>query len=259
MTRLLALVYGLICYVIFFATFLYSIGFVGNLAVPKTIDSGMTTGLAEALLVNMGLLGVFAVQHSAMARKAFKRVWTRLVPPAVERSTYVLFSSLALALLYWQWRPMPEVVWHAEGAGAGVLTALQGIGWLVVLLASFMVSHVDLFGLRQVFLNLRGVAYSEPNFTMRGFYAFVRHPLQTGFLIAFWACPVMTRGHLLFAGASTAYILVALQLEERDLLAALGQAYADYRQRVPMLFPFGRRVKAQQPVEGASQTNSAVN
>jgi protein-S-isoprenylcysteine O-methyltransferase Ste14 len=239
--RVLALAYGLVCYAVFFVTFLYSAGFVGNFVVPKTIDSGNPASSFPALLVDLGLLGIFAVQHSAMARRAFKRVWTRLVPPAVERSTYVLFSSLALALLYWQWRPMTEGVWRTEGAAAAVLTALQGLGWLIVLLATFMIGHFDLFGLKQVVQNLRGRAYQEPGFTARGFYAIVRHPLQTGFLIAFWACPVMTRGHLLFAVATTLYILAALQLEERDLLAALGQTYAEYRRRVPMLFPWKPR------------------
>jgi protein-S-isoprenylcysteine O-methyltransferase Ste14 len=238
MGKLLAVLYGVIAYVVFLASFLYAICFVGNFLVPKTIDTGPQPDLATALIIDVVLLGLFAVQHSVMARPAFKRWWTRIVPPTVERSTYVLISSLLLFLLYWQWRPIPALVWDSSGALRAVLTALFWIGWAIVLVSTFMINHFDLFGLRQVFLNMQGAAYSHPPFTTRGFYRFVRHPIMVGFIIAFWAAPTMTVGHLVFAIATTAYILIALQLEEHDLLAFLGDAYRDYRKHVPMLIPW---------------------
>jgi protein-S-isoprenylcysteine O-methyltransferase Ste14 len=240
MNRLLAMLYGVLCYLVFFPTFLYSVGFVGNLWVPKSIDSGAPSELVQALLVDALLLSVFAVQHSVMARPGFKRWWTRIVPASVERSTYVLLSSLALILLYWQWQPLTLILWSADSASATALTILYWLGWLVVLLSTFMISHWDLFGLRQVLLNWQGKAYRDPGFTTRGFYKWVRHPIMLGFVIAFWAAPVMTLGHLVFALATTGYILIALQMEERDLMAQIGQAYRDYRQRVPMLLPWHR-------------------
>ena len=238
MTRLLTIGYGAVCYVAFLAAFLYAIGFVGNMLVPRSIDHGVTASITEALVVNVLLLGLFAVQHSVMARPAFKRWWTRLVPKTIERSTYVLLSSLALVLLFWQWRTMPTVIWDVTWQPGRVgLWILFGLGWVTVLLSTFMINHFDLFGLRQVYLAWRGRPYTNLEFRTSLLYRLVRHPLMLGFIVAFWATPTMTAGHLLFAVATTAYILIAIQLEEHDLMAALGDQYRDYRSRVPMLVP----------------------
>jgi methanethiol S-methyltransferase len=233
----IAFLYGAVCYAFFLVVFLYAIGFAGGFLVPKHIDSGAPGDLFTSILIDVALLGLFAMQHSVMARPAFKRWWTRIVPRSVERSTYVLLASLALALLCWQWRPIGGTLWNVEGAGAAVLWALYAAGWVIVLLATFMINHFDLFGLRQVWLRAKGAAYTSVEFKTVAFYKFVRHPIMLGFLIAFWATPHMTFGHLLFALATTGYIFIGIFLEERDLAAAHGASFARYRADVPMIVP----------------------
>lgn len=239
MGRILALLYGFASYAFFFVTFLYAIGFVEGFGVPKTIDSGATAPLIESLVVNLGLLAVFAVQHSVMARPAFKRWWTQFVPASVERSTYVLLATLALALLCWQWRPMPTVLWSiGNPTVAMALVGLSLFGFGVVLTSSYLINHLELFGLQQVINSLGNREMSAPVFRTPLFYQFVRHPLYVGFIIAFWATPSMTVGHLLFAAATTAYIVVGALLEERDLVDLFGDDYRRYRERVSMLVPW---------------------
>jgi methanethiol S-methyltransferase len=239
---LIAAVYGVICYVIFLGSFLYAIGFVGDLVVPKTIDSGAIAPFPEALAVDIVLLGIFAVQHSVMARPGFKAVWTRIVPRSVERSTYVLVSSLLLALICWKWQAIPAVVWQVSSPAVNaLLLALFALGWLILLLSTFMINHFDLFGLRQVYLRMRAVEYTALNFKQWGFYKFVRHPIMLGFVIAFWATPHMSLGHLVFSIATTGYILVGIFFEERDLMKYHSAEYGAYRARVPMLFPTGAK------------------
>jgi protein-S-isoprenylcysteine O-methyltransferase Ste14 len=236
MGRIIAFAYGVVSYAIFFATFLYAMGFVGNF-VPQGMDAPPVSPLGTSLLVNLGLLGLFAVQHSVMARPAFKRAWTRIVPEPVERSTYVLASSLALILLFWQWRPLGGVVWDIQNpAGRAVMYAGFAFGWLLVLVTTFLLNHFELFGLRQVWLHLRGRPYTALPFKTPGPYRLIRHPLYVGWFFAFWATPTMTATHLLFAVMTTAYILIAIRLEEHDLVNALPE-YAEYRRRVPMLVP----------------------
>lgn len=239
MSRIIALLYGFASYAFFFVTFLYAIAFVEGFGVPKTIDSGATAPLFESLLMNLGLLAIFAIQHSVMARPAFKQRWTRFVPKAVERSTYVLFSTVALALLCWQWRPMPTVLWSAgDPVVAMALTGLSLFGFLIVLTSTFLINHFELFGLHQVVNNLTDREMPPAVFRTPFLYRFVRHPLYLGFIIAFWATPTMTVGHLLFAGATTAYIVIGILLEERDLVASFGDDYRRYCARVSMLVPW---------------------
>jgi len=237
------IVYGGAAYLVSLGVFLYAIGFVEGMGVPRSLDGPSTTATLPALVVDALLLALFAVQHSVMARPAFKRRFTRLVAREVERSTYVLLASLSLALVFWQWRPVHAVVWHVELPLAAVLLrATSLLGWVVVLTSTFMVSHLELFGLRQVWLHARGLPYRPVSFTTRLLYRFVRHPLMLGFLVAFWATPEMTVGHLLFALLTTGYILFGVQLEERDLVAELGEQYTTYRRDVPMLLPMPTRV-----------------
>ena len=252
MRRLLILFYGVACYAVFFATFLYAIGFIGNLWVPKAMDSAPTATLGTAVLIDLGLLALFAIQHSVMARPGFKRVWTRLIPESAERSTYTLLSSIALILLFWFWSPLGGMVWNVENEAARkVIHAIYAFGWALLLYTTFLLNHFELFGLRQVWLQFRGRAYAPLPFKTPTVYRWVRHPLYVAWLLTFWATPTMTVTHLLFALMTTAYILIAIQLEERDLVAALPE-YADYRKRVPMLLPGRRGVD---PVSsGAGQT-----
>jgi protein-S-isoprenylcysteine O-methyltransferase Ste14 len=242
---LFAALYGLVSYLFFLGTFVYAIGFVGNLPLlPKTIDSGAGAPLVETLVVDLALLGLFAVQHSVMARRGFKRWWTRVIPESVERSTFVLAATAALALLLWQWRPIAEpVVWSVSNpAGRIALHAVFWLGWGVLLISTFLINHFELFGLRQVWANLRGHALPVADFRTPLFYRHVRHPIYLGFVLSFWATPQMTAGHLLFAAASTGYILIGIWFEERDLVAQFGQRYLLYRKQVGMLVPkFGAR------------------
>jgi protein-S-isoprenylcysteine O-methyltransferase Ste14 len=249
MNRYFAITYGAISYVLFLAVFVYAIGFVGGLT-PRSVDNAIAAPVGQAVAVDVVLLTLFAVQHSVMARPAFKRWWTRYVPQPIERSTYVLFASLVLALVLWQWRAIPAVVWDVEWQSARLAVwTLFWLGWGIVLASTFMISHFELFGLRQVFAVWRSRPQAETGFRTSLFYRVVRHPLNLGFIVAFWAVPTMTAGHLLFAAVTTGWILLAMQLEERDLLAALGARYAAYRETVPMLVPALRKRRSRRTTD----------
>ena len=239
MTRFIAFLYGLVSYVAAFVSLLYAIGFVSGLIVPKTIDTGAAVPIAEAFIIDLLLMSVFAVQHSVMARQGFKQWWTQFVPKSVERSTYVLFASLALVLLYWQWRPIPTVVWQIDNPQvATAVIGLSFVGWVLLFSSTFLINHFELFGLHQVANNLAGRPMPAPRFRTPLYYKFVRHPIYLGLIIAFWAAPTMTAGHLLFAAVTTAYIFVGILLEEHDLVEVFGDEYRRYRQRVSMLVPW---------------------
>jgi protein-S-isoprenylcysteine O-methyltransferase Ste14 len=256
MGKFIAFLYGLAAYLVFFVTFLYAIGFVEGLVVPKTIDTGTVVPLTEALIVNLLLMSLFAIQHSVMARKQFKEWWTQYVSKSVERSTYVLLASLALVLLFWQWRPMPAVVWHI--ADPNIAMAIMGvsfIGWLLVLTSTFLINHFELFGLHQVANNLVGRDMPAARFKTPVLYKVVRHPIYLGFIVAFWAAPTMTVGHLLFAAVTTAYIFVGIFLEERDLTELFGDEYRRYRERVAMIIPFLGRHRPATETTTSNPTN----
>jgi methanethiol S-methyltransferase len=248
--RIFFLVYGVICYALFLVAFLYAIGFVGNVVVPKGIDDGDAGPLGTSIAVNVLLLALFACQHSVMARPAFKLWWTSIVPEPIERSTYVLLTSLILFLVYWQWRPMPNIVWDVDQAAIKwPILAVCSLGWLIVLAATFMIDHFELFGLKQVWFFLRGKPLPETTFKMNMLYRYTRHPIMLGFVIAFWAAPTMSQGRLLFAAVTTVYILVAIQIEERDLMTMIGDDYRGYRKRVSMLIPLVPMKRGHGPAE----------
>ncbi|MFT6333777.1 MAG: protein-S-isoprenylcysteine O-methyltransferase Ste14 [Saprospiraceae bacterium] len=240
MKKSISFLYGVLSYFVFFVAFLYSIGFVGNLFVPKGIDSGIEIGLTSSIIINLLLLSLFAVQHSVMARPAFKKWWSTIIGTAIERSTFVLLTSLILLLIFWQWRPMTGIVWEVQNETLALaINGLFWLGWVIVFLSTFMINHFHLFGLDQVFNNFKNRPATGLKFQERYFYKFVRHPLMTGFIIAFWATPVMTMGHLLFAAVTTVYVLLSVKyLEEKDLRNEIGEEYVDYQKRVPMLVPF---------------------
>ncbi len=252
MSRAFNLLFGLIGYLLFVAAILYGIGFVADLEfVPKGINDGIPTTITSALVINVSLLLLFAVQHNVMARPWFKERWTRLVPPAIERSTYVAVASLILLLLYWQWRPIPEVVWNVDNKiGRIVLWVLYSAGWALVFISSFVIDHFELFGLKQVWQHYNGREQASAPFSERWLYRLVRHPLMLGFIVAFWAAPTMTLGRLLFALVNTIWILIAIQIEERDLARFLGEPYRDYRERTPMLLPLPRKTRRNAPISG---------
>ena len=259
MVRIIRFIYGSVAYIIFLGTFLYAIGFVGNIAVPKSIDSGDAGPVGQALLVNILLLSVFAVQHSGMARKGFKRMLAKIADPAIERSTYVLATNMALILMFRLWQPMPEVVWSIQStAGQAVMYGIFAAGWLIVLLSTFMINHFDLFGMRQVYVHAKGETYKDLGFRTPGFYRYIRHPIQVGFLIAFWATPTMTQGHLLFAAVTAAYIFIAVKMfEEKDLLREHPEKYGDYMDQVSGFIPTGKYTGPSPSAEKVSTTGAS--
>jgi protein-S-isoprenylcysteine O-methyltransferase Ste14 len=256
MKRLIVFLYGVVCYIFFLGTFLYAIGFVGNIVVPKSIDSGMLSPIGSALLINALLLALFAIQHTIMARPGFKRAWTKIIPKAMERSTFVLVTNLIFCLLFWQWRPLPDIVWQVQSsAGIMILNILFWAGFGIVLLSTYIIDHFELFGLRQVTDYLLKKESRPAIFVEKFFYKMVRHPLMTGFIIAFWATPTMTVGHLFFSIMTTGYIFVGIMFEEKDLKTYHGEAYRDYASRVPMVIPFMKKSKSkptppERPFEG---------
>lgn len=242
MGKIISFLYGVISHVLFLLVFMYMVAFLGNFIVPKSIDSGAVGAFGLALIVNILLLALFTIPHTIMARPGFKQWWTTIVPKHIERSTYVMISNLLMILLMWQWQPMVGVVWSVENpVGAFILWSLFGIGWVSIVIASFMINHFDLFGTRQVYLHLLNREYSPLEFKTRGFYNYVRHPLMVGWIVAFWSTPDMTVGHLVFAIGTTVYILIAIQIEERDLVKFHGEAYESYRRRVSMIVPFKKK------------------
>src|SRR5262245_26812604 len=251
--RVAPVIYAIASYLVFFCSYLYAVAFIGNYLVPKSIDVGPDGGLAQSILIDVVLLGAFAVQHSVMARPAFKRWWTTMIPATCERSTYVLISSLILIVIFWQWRPIVTTIWQVESWPATLLTAICWIGWLTTLASSYMIDHFDMFGLRQVFAAQRGAATRVNLFKTPLLYRVVRHPLMLGFLLAFWATPHMSAGHLLFAVMTTGYILVGTRLEERDLVALFGTTYEQYSRRVPMLLPRVLARRAALPARPAAE------
>lgn len=239
MKRIVILVYGLIAYLAFFATILYAMGFLGSMFVPKGINDGTSVSLIETIGVNVGILLLFAVQHTIMARPKFKAWWTRVIPESAERSTFVLISSLILGLLFWQWRPLPDVVWDIENQMfRNVMLTLSCIGWVILFYSSFLINHFDLFGLKQVYFQFIGKPYTHDPFVLKSMYKYVRHPLMFGFIMAFWFTPTMTQGHLLFAAVSTGYIVFGVTMEERDLVGFHGERYQQYQKSTPMLIPW---------------------
>jgi len=248
MAGIASLLYGAVAYLVFLVTFLYAVAFIGNLPVPKTIDSGEAGPLVTAIIVDVLLLGLFAVQHSVMARPWFKRAWTRLVPKPVERATYVLLASIVLLVLYWQWQPIPATIWSVtDPAGVAVLNVVFWSGWALALTSTFLINHFELFGLHQVWARVRGHVLPAPKFRTPSLYRWVRHPLYLGFILSFWATPEMSGGRLLFALTTTAYILIAIQFEEHDLIATFGDQYRRYRAQVSMLFPWPGQTAASEP------------
>lgn len=241
MSRILAFIYGVVCYLISMIAILYSIGFVGNFIVPKTLDSNLDGSLINRILIDISLIALFGIQHSLMARQNFKKWWTKIIPHPIERSTYVLMASLTLLLLFWQWHSLGGMIWNIQNPiVSNIIYGIFALGWLIVLISTFMINHFDLFGLRQVYLYLRGQEYEYLGFRTPGFYKYVRHPIMLGFVIAFWATPTMTFSHLIFALGTTIYTLVGIKLEEVDMISIYGDLYQEYREQVSMLIPIPR-------------------